>query len=415
MLPFKKTTFLLCAFLYCTLANSQILSIDTLSYQYSAIKKYSILDGLASNETYHSHIDKRGYIWISSDKGISRFDGYSFTNFTTKDGLIDNTIFNIFEDEKGRIWFIGFNKKLCYYDWGKKEFHEYKYNKIIEQLKQKYEILKQFNINGFSFDAENNLYLNIRNKIITIYNDGTHSLKDNKEASIINFQELNTLNIDFEKNDLNNITKTKTHDLINTRSNGFYLVSNQAFSAVKNIEINHFNTIGIYRNGEILHFDSENKHQHVSMHEDSNFVLINRVKQTNSQYYPTFSNLNNQKFYSTIQFIYPLDSSLFVTANSLLINKDKIYFTFDNFLNIIDKGKISSILYTKRIFSSCVYKNQLILGTENGFAILLNDSTIKNYNIPKVNLNNIRIQCLLNYKEYTHYSKQELDGIFLNK
>lgn len=38
--------------------------------------------------------DKQGYVWIPSDKGITKFNGRSFKTFTQKDGLLVNDIFS---------------------------------------------------------------------------------------------------------------------------------------------------------------------------------------------------------------------------------------------------------------------------------------------------------------------------------
>ena len=39
-------------------------------------------------------------------RGVSRFNGYEFENYTAKDGLLNNVVFRMFEDHTGRIWFI---------------------------------------------------------------------------------------------------------------------------------------------------------------------------------------------------------------------------------------------------------------------------------------------------------------------
>lgn len=65
--------------------------------------------------------DSRGYIWFATDKGVARYNGYSFTTFTTSEGLSDNQVFDIYEDSRQRIWFACYNGTLCYYHQGK--FH----------------------------------------------------------------------------------------------------------------------------------------------------------------------------------------------------------------------------------------------------------------------------------------------------
>ena len=47
--------------------------------------------------------------------GISRYDGKSFQNFTTKEGLPDNEIVTITEDKTGKFWFAT-RGGVCTYD-----------------------------------------------------------------------------------------------------------------------------------------------------------------------------------------------------------------------------------------------------------------------------------------------------------
>jgi len=76
---------------------------------------FTIENGLPSNEVYEIFEDSNGYIWVATDRGVSRYNGYEFTTFTTEDGLPDNTIFNFYEDKVGRIWVFSFNGKVGFY------------------------------------------------------------------------------------------------------------------------------------------------------------------------------------------------------------------------------------------------------------------------------------------------------------
>ena len=50
--------------------------------------------------------DSKGNYWFGSDReGVCRYDGKSFTYFSTKDGLRDNQIRTIQEDQQKNIWF----------------------------------------------------------------------------------------------------------------------------------------------------------------------------------------------------------------------------------------------------------------------------------------------------------------------
>ncbi len=75
---------------------------------------YSTKDGLPSNHVYRITQDFEGFIWIITDKGISKFDGESFKNFTTKDGLPSNDVWNIRITPDNKIWYFTKAKKLGY-------------------------------------------------------------------------------------------------------------------------------------------------------------------------------------------------------------------------------------------------------------------------------------------------------------
>jgi hypothetical protein len=61
-------------------------------------------------------LDKDGNLWFSiSGEGAYRYDGNSFTNFTTKDGLCNNDVGAIIQDGEGNI-LLGTKKGICMYD-----------------------------------------------------------------------------------------------------------------------------------------------------------------------------------------------------------------------------------------------------------------------------------------------------------
>ena len=51
------------------------------------LKPYTTADGLADNDINKIVRDSRGFLWFCTAEGLSRFDGYSFTNFGTDQGL----------------------------------------------------------------------------------------------------------------------------------------------------------------------------------------------------------------------------------------------------------------------------------------------------------------------------------------
>ncbi|MFZ4522115.1 MAG: ligand-binding sensor domain-containing protein [Bacteroidales bacterium] len=60
--------------------------------------------------------DRDGNLWFSAGgEGVYRFDGKSFTNFSTKEGLCDNNASAIIQDKSGNI-LIGTNAGICKYN-----------------------------------------------------------------------------------------------------------------------------------------------------------------------------------------------------------------------------------------------------------------------------------------------------------
>ena len=95
---------------------------------------YTTKDGLPSNETYCVFQDSRGYIWIGTDRGLVRYDGYEFKVYTTLDGLTDNVILAINEDNKGNIWYTGLNNHQLGYIDTLMELHTYEHYDELKQI-----------------------------------------------------------------------------------------------------------------------------------------------------------------------------------------------------------------------------------------------------------------------------------------
>jgi ligand-binding sensor domain-containing protein len=135
-------------------------------------------DKLQSTESYCVIQDKEGFIWVSTDRGVSRYDGYEFEHFTTDDGLLDNVVFKMFEDALGRIWMVSFNLELCYFQKGK--FYPFKYNHLLKEVN--YRIL----YSSFYVDRDENVWLSYQNgPMVKISKQGVIEEKNKfKDASM---------------------------------------------------------------------------------------------------------------------------------------------------------------------------------------------------------------------------------------
>ena len=70
------------------------------------LRVYGVSDGLPQSELTFIFQDSRGYFWIATRNGLSRFDGIESVNYYKKDGLPSNSIIRVFEDYQKKIWIL---------------------------------------------------------------------------------------------------------------------------------------------------------------------------------------------------------------------------------------------------------------------------------------------------------------------
>lgn len=95
-------------------------------YSYDG-KSFTKNESLSNSPVTRIIEDKKGNLWFGGD-GLSRYDGKSFTRFTTKDGLINNSIWSILEDRTGVLW-VGTRETILHRFDGK-TFTSYTENKM---------------------------------------------------------------------------------------------------------------------------------------------------------------------------------------------------------------------------------------------------------------------------------------------
>src|SRR5947209_15391705 len=68
------------------------------------LKAYTTADGLAHNVINRIVRDSRGFLWFCTTDGLSRFDGYTFTDFGTEQGLPHANVTDLLETRSGEYW-----------------------------------------------------------------------------------------------------------------------------------------------------------------------------------------------------------------------------------------------------------------------------------------------------------------------
>lgn len=103
--------FLLCNYLLCHVPNTRA--------QQVTFKHYGVNDGISQSEIKCIYQDTEGYLWLATQNGLNKFDGYRFENYfydpTDDQSISNNWIFDMAEDSLGYLW-LGTKEGLNRYD-----------------------------------------------------------------------------------------------------------------------------------------------------------------------------------------------------------------------------------------------------------------------------------------------------------
>ena len=107
--------------LVCTL-----LSADVNDFRFEVI---TTRNGLSDNEISAISNDGRGFIWLGTNEGLNRYDGYDVTVYNSNPfdatALSGNRIWDIYKDTSGDIWALT-DKGLDRYIYGKNRFRRFR-------------------------------------------------------------------------------------------------------------------------------------------------------------------------------------------------------------------------------------------------------------------------------------------------
>ncbi len=143
-------------------------SVSAQRAPHPSFRQYTTDDGLASPEVYHILQDKKDFIWIATDNGVSRFNGYEFHNYGFKEGLVENVIFMMQFDTLGRLWMQAMSGNLYYMEGD--SIHPYWFNEVLENLQGRATLVGGFIVEGA---GESVHIATFKYGIITISKNGT--------------------------------------------------------------------------------------------------------------------------------------------------------------------------------------------------------------------------------------------------
>ena len=95
-----------------------VVLITILSCQVGAqVKRLSPSEGLSQSYVNTMLIDTNGYLWLSTEAGLNRYDGYQVIPINGPNGELEEAIIDrIYQDPQGHIWIASLLAGLFRYD-----------------------------------------------------------------------------------------------------------------------------------------------------------------------------------------------------------------------------------------------------------------------------------------------------------
>lgn len=169
-----------------------IISVSIKTYGKAPVFEFQNSQNLLSNNAITAIIeDKYGFLWLGTEFGLARFDGYTFKSFFADENnplsIPNNNIKRMIKDRNDKIW-IACNKGIAYID--------PESGKIMQP--EFCAPLAYFSINTLKEDKEGNIWAGT-NKGVYVFNDSIGKLHKIK-LSIEGISDFNVNFIDLDKN-----------------------------------------------------------------------------------------------------------------------------------------------------------------------------------------------------------------------
>lgn len=108
------------------------ISFGAVGQQY-AIKQFTVDDGLPSSHVYEVKQDNQGFLWIATDEGVVKYDGYSFQRMRQKNNPFNEEVWWTYQDSNDRIWGLTLGLKLAYADGDSVGLKQMHFNRGVHQ------------------------------------------------------------------------------------------------------------------------------------------------------------------------------------------------------------------------------------------------------------------------------------------
>ena len=113
----------------------------SLSMKAEGIRLFTPTDGLSNSHISQIYQDSKGYIWIATENGLNKFNGYNFEVYLSvpddSTSIQANYITGVLEDSRGLFW-VATSNGLLQYDRTRNAFFRWKMGEIDKMKKDHY-------------------------------------------------------------------------------------------------------------------------------------------------------------------------------------------------------------------------------------------------------------------------------------
>lgn len=188
-------------FFFAIILQTVFLFYFTASFAYSQNVRFSTIttaEGLSQNTITAVLQDKQGFLWIGTEDGLNRYDGYSFIDYkhlpNDSTSVVDNFITAICEDKQSNIW-IGTEKGIS--KWIRNE------NRFEQISFQEAGAIPHKNISSLYRDKKNNIWVGSKQGI-SFYEENKkewiHFAANNQKLALLKDLAVSTITQDEKGN-----------------------------------------------------------------------------------------------------------------------------------------------------------------------------------------------------------------------
>lgn len=123
----------------------------------------TVNDGLLHSDAEAVTQDQAGFLWIGTNRGINRYDGYDLRNYTLPvnplNGISGNRIHALYVDRTGRLWVGAENAGLSWYDADHDQFRSFGQLAVPPAYRVLARQLAQASVGSIASDAQGRLWI----------------------------------------------------------------------------------------------------------------------------------------------------------------------------------------------------------------------------------------------------------------